>query len=461
MTPHRPATAALLESLLRGLESRPGRTVFWAWVVCFGLVLGAYTVVRAEVPKRLHVGRLRYASPVEIGRNDPQADYHSSEFRGFRALSWGSVVEGLDQYVDLHTRGYPPFFAIAFFPFALPWRWPGLGSALFFLAGYVAALISAWALAGLCAEPGERPRFGLLALNWLLIAPFAAAVLARCETDMLVLLPLALALSWLARGRRRFAAGGLLGFAASFKVFPALFGVYLLCRARWRALAGMATVGILCTVALPLLVWGPRRATQLHASWVRHVVAPYGVSGARGVIGRPFRSTNQSLTAAVHRFLTPIRAGKGSDMRRVNFARLSPASADRLALVLRVLIACGLFALWLLARAPSEAGWAQRAVLLGTVPLGMLLIGDPSLSTHHVVLVLPMSVIIARASCLKDGAAQRWLWTVAAAGVLCLLGGSPTVRLCSPFLWATLLLLAATVGLARHDWRRHPTPCPA
>ncbi len=150
-------STARLEAFMRALESRSGRVIFWTFVAVFGVALGAQTVVRAEIPKERRVERLRYTSPVPIGsRQDEQAVYHSSEFQGFRALSWGAVVEDLDQYTDLHTRGYPPFFAIAFFPFALFWRCPGVGSTLFFLTGYGGGLLAAWCLARWHRRKGER-----------------------------------------------------------------------------------------------------------------------------------------------------------------------------------------------------------------------------------------------------------------------------------------------------------------
>ena len=180
---------------MRALESARGRKRFWAFAIGVGVLLGAYVVMRAEVPKERFVDELHYRSPVEIDTSDDkQAKYHSSEFHGFARLSWGSIKEGLDQYVDLHTRGYPPFFAIAFFPFAIFWRIPGVGSALFYLLCYVGGIHAAWCLAAWCRRKGEPTRFGLFALIWLIMLPFTAAILARCETDMLVVWPLAVAL---------------------------------------------------------------------------------------------------------------------------------------------------------------------------------------------------------------------------------------------------------------------------
>ncbi len=269
---------------------------------------------------------------------------------------------------------------------------------------------------------------------------------------MLVLLPLAAALMLLARSEKQFLAGGLLGFAASFKVYPGLFGVYLICQRRWRALFGMIAVGVLCMVLLPVGVWGVRGAWEKHLSWYQNVITPYHAEGTAGVIGRPYRSTNQSLTSAVHRFLTPIRAGKGKDMRMVNVARLSPRTAERIALLLRGIIGLGLVVLWAACYRRDEAP-AARAALFATVPLGMLLIGDPSLSTHHVVLLVPWAVIIGRAGALHDAACQRRLWIAAAALAICIIGALQTFRPYSPFPVATLTLLVGTIAIVISDHR--------
>jgi len=426
--------------------------VFWVAVVVYGLSIGVSAVTRAEIPRKILVPELRYDSPMQIGgAKDTQAEYGSSEFREFRALGWGTVVKDLDPYADYrHVRAYPPFFGIAFFPFSVFWRWPGVGSGLFFLVGYLGGLLAAWVLAVWWQPQGQKVKFGLFALNWILLAPFIGSVLARCETDMLVITPVAVALMFFAQGRRRFTAGALLGFAASFKVLPALFGVYLLCQRRWRCLSGMVAGGLVCTVLMSAVVWGPSGAFEKHMSWYRHIIAPYRTEGARGFIGRPYRSTNQSLTAAIHRFLTPIRAGKDDDTRMVNVLNLSPEQADRIASVLCGAVGLGLVALWVICRRKEETA-AVRAAAFATVPLGILLLSGVSLTTHHVNLVVPCGVIIACAVGLRDEAGQRWLWAALAAMGLCFLGASRTILLLSPFLAGTVLLLVAVGVIVIQD----------
>ena len=448
-------TATFVERLISMLESPSGRTAFRSIVLVYGLLLGLHCVGRAELPKKILVEKPHYDSPLQAGsEEDTQAIYYSSEFRSFRALSWGAVVGETDQYTGLHTRAYPPFFAIAFFPFAVLWRVSYVGSTLFFVLSYGGSLLTAWCLARWWQSPGQRLRFGLFALIWLVLLPFTSAVLARCETDMLVVTPMAAALLLMVRPRGPAWAGALLGFAASFKVLPGLFGVYFICQRRWRAAAGMVAAGLVCMVLLPVAVWGPRGAWNQHVSWYRHVVVPYHTQGATGFIGHAYRSTNQSLTAAVHRFLTPIAAGKSGDTRQVNIVSLSHRSAQLIAAVLRALIGLGLIVLWVTCRRAEETP-AALAASFATVTLGILLLSEVSLGTHHVTLIVPLAVLITRATCLKDEASKRLLWMSAVAVLVYLVGTSLTVRLLSPYLWATCLLLTASVILVLGDARRN------
>ena len=447
--------AATLGRWATALETRGGRRAFWGLVICYGVLLGADCVVRAEFPKQVNVGRLHYETPTAIDSpQDKQAHYHSSEFRDFRSLAWGTILEGRDQYSPTdfaNVRAYPPFFAIALFPFALPWRLRGIGSALYFLTGYAGGLLTAWCLARWWQRRQDAARFGLFALIWLMLAPFMGAVLGRCESDMLVVTPLAAALFMLTRGRKEMLGGALLGFAASFKVLPGLFGVYLLCQRRWRAAVGMAAVGVACMALLPAVVWGPRGAWQRHVSWYRHVVAPYHEAGASAVIGLgAYRSTNQSLTAAVYRFLTPIRAGKDTDMRSVNFASLSDSTARMVASAMRAFVALTLVALWIMCGGRHETA-AERAILFATVPLGMLLLSEVSLGTHHVTMVLPLSVILVRGVWLGDLRARRVLWAVPLVLLICAVGASKTVHLYSPYVAATVLLFICMLLIALRD----------
>ena len=449
----------ILHAVLDWLETRAGRRAFWVAVGAAFVVMGILTIWRAEVPRSKLVAELKYSSPIEIGESrDAQAVWHSSEFRAFRIVSWGAVMEGKDPYRDLgNVRAYPPFFGIAFFPFAVFWKIPGAGSALFFVTSFAFALLSARCCSRCLAGDGKG-RFGLFALAFILLAPLALDVMARCESDMLILLPIAAAFLWIVQGRNAFRAGALLGFAASFKVLPGLFGVYLICTRQWRALLGMICAGIVCMGVLPLLVWGPKRTLGLHQSWYEVVVAPYHGGGAGAIIGNAYRPSNQSLTAGLNRLLRPLPIKeRGSDDadsgqacdRNVSILSLPKKVVALLVKSLQLLVGVGLVALWAMAGRGRSAKAA--AILMAAAAPGILLLSEVSLTTHHVLLFLPLAAIIARIVELDDSVAKRWEWVIWVY-LLAVLGVAiPFAKSYTPLLPATAAALWACAAIALRD----------
>lgn len=450
---------AALKQLQFFFSERDGRRIFIVAGILLCLLFGVIAVVRAEIPKQVTAG-VRYESPTqfETDHDRKAVGYHSSEFRGFRKQTWGAVFGDLDPYrpEEIHVRAYPPFFNIFFLPFALPWKLTGLGSALYVLCSLVLGGVGVWSLCG--CETNEKKRFGLFAVLATLALPLALNVLARCETDLFILGPVAVGLAWLSRGKRPFQAGCLIGFAAALKVLPALFGVYLLCRRRWGALGGMVAAGLVCTVLLPVLVFGPGRALDLHLSWYKNVVAPYHTEGAEAVIGDPARDSNQSLAAAAQRYLRPIAVQpRGCDSEyRINVAEFSPDSVRGIIKAIQLGIALLLIVTWARVRNPRRPILTE-AVLCALVAPGILLLSDVSLTTHHILLVLPLGALIARILVWDDEVAKRWAWVL----VLCLLGifgvGVPFLKMFTPMLPVTLALLLACVVIVWRDHRRSVT----
>jgi hypothetical protein len=337
--------------------------------------------------------------------------WRGSEFRGFRQISWAVVMGGADPYRGLdRVRAYPPFFGIAFFPFSVVWRVRYLGSLLFFAASFVSFLLAVRLSAG-CLQEGP-PRCGVFALLTMGAMPLALGLLAQGESDLLVLLPLAAAFMWVAQGRRPFAAGALLGAAAAFKALPIVFAGYLLVTRQWRALGGMLAGGVACAFLLPALVCGPQRTINLYRSWAGVVVAPYFSRGPAAFIDRPWRDDNQSLSADLHRYLSPVAMPDNSRLghRFINVASLSAGQQRAVLAGLHGFIALGLCLLWL-ARGRSEDPLV-RAAVFASVPVGILLLSDVSLIEHHIVLLLPAAVLAAGAVAGDDPRAWRRLWLV-------------------------------------------------
>jgi hypothetical protein len=358
----------------------------------------------------------------------------SSEFRDFRQIVQVSIVQNKDHYAVIsHLRAYPPFFAIFWAPYGLfPWgalpdeAHPLVGSSLSqklqigasaVLVMLVMTALSVWAArcimsAGLPRDKGGSGWCGT-ALLGVLSGGLMANAIFRCETDMFVVMMVAGAMYLILARGRHWSGGALLGVAAAFKLTPGLFGVYLLCRRKWTALAGMALGGFVCTVVLPVLIWGPQGAWQRQHSWFDEVIVPYATEGAESFIGRAYRDINQSPKAALVRYLTHSNAGKENRPRYLNVADLPMSTVNAIATGLKALILAGLVVAWVVPRPRATPG--LEVVLFALVPLGMLLLSDVSHGSHLAILAVPLGGFVGVAH-LHAGEAlgKRMTWGILA-----------------------------------------------
>lgn len=455
---HRIASA--VAAIERALETPRGRLAFWIIVAVLFLGGGFMAVLRAEFPERWLVEKPSYASPVDMGESeDEQAEWRSSEFRGFRQIGYGVMLDNRDPYVLdpykglMHVRAYPPFFAIFFFPFSIVWKATGLGSALFYAIGFALTLLSAWYLSRWSRNPeadedapAQPEGFGRFALLFLLLAPAAMNVMIRSETDMYILFPVALAFYLLVHRRHETLAGALLGLAACIKVLPGLFGLYFIVTRRWRAVGGMIGVGVLCMVILPLLFWGAARSEQLYRSWGNVVVGPYFTKGATSFVS-DYRASNQSLTSAFQRWFAQKLVKPGETADPADATKPTRQSISRVVRTIQLGTLAGLLALW--AARGGRSSPATIAALLATVPCGILILSEVSLTTHHVTLMLPIAAALVRWESFGDARAGRWLWLMPL--WLLALGLTAVVKPIAPLLPVTFVMLIACAALAAGD----------
>ena len=235
--------------------------------------------------------------------------------------------------------------------------------------------------------------------------------------------------------------------------------MYLLFTRQWRALGGMIFAGLVCTVVLPVLLWGPQRAWKLHVSWYEKVVAPYHSGQTTKFIGDPYRPSNQSLTAAFNRLLRPLPMDASKGERNINLISLSPGAVSALVKALQLAVALGLVLLWALCGRGPIGGRPNGPprVLMAAVAPGIMLLSEVSLTSHHVLLILPVAAILVRMLVLEDAAAARWGW-VLVVYLLALLGVAiQPVKPFTPLLPATVVLLLACAAIALRDRRAEPT----
>jgi len=413
--PEAPAQS-FIERLDAGLGNLARKRPFQALAAAILVAFSVNAVMRAANPRR------------------------SSEFRGFRRIVQVSIVEGKDHYRTIsHIRAYPPFFAIAFAPFGLLPR--AVGAAFFVALSMAFAIWATWLCvqaAGATSDP-----LGRAVLLFLLAGPFCLAAIARCESDMLVVLPVAGAFYLFSRGGRgrNAAAGALLGFAAALKLTPGVFGFYLLARRRWMALVSMAVAGVVLVAGLGTAVWGIEGNYSRHRSWYEVVARPLAREGPTAFITRPYRGVNQSLTAALFRFLNVKHAERLPWGSRTNVADIPARHLLDISNILRSGLLVVFFGLWVFCGIEDQCAFALA-------PLAMLFFSPVSLHTHHGVLMVSYAVALAAIGDRQSRRATvaRWLFVLSL--VLMFLTGLKAGKALSSLVASDVVLFFALLLLA-------------
>ena len=268
----------------------------------------------------------------------------------------------------------PPFQAVFFAPFAA-------------IAGANATAAKiAWHLVGVaCLAAGvwstgrawddARADLGLPARPWLPTLFFSLlAVLLPLQTNFehqnlnpVLLALVAGAMLLLTRGSSN-AAGVLVGIATALKVFPALLIGYLLLRHRRAAVVAAVTAVVL--TAVPVMLYGPAEYAQLLRDFWRLANS-----------GWPVRGNNQSLIAAIDRYLTGFSADGVREQHGTVIALYCAAAALLLASALWAAIA------W---RCPARPAFVIQMAAIVTVAALL----SPIAWDHYWLLMLPAFVIV-------------------------------------------------------------------
>ncbi len=241
-----------------------------------------------------------------------------------------------------------------------------------------------------------RKSLGLPCGPWLpgLVAPLAA-VLMPLQTNFehqnmnaLLLALLAAAMSYLMLGSA-IVAGVLVGVATALKAFPALLIVYFGARRHWTACiaAIMTTIGL---TFVPALMYGPAGSMEALATFWR-------IAGS----GWPTRGNNQSLVAAITRWVEPS-ISTGVDA--LSDAPVAVGVFGIAALALVVAAVPVLMTRRTTASVPCE--------LAATITLAVLL--APIAWDHYWVLLLPAFVIVYYATDILPAVLARRVFWIAA-----------------------------------------------
>jgi Glycosyltransferase family 87 len=196
----------------------------------------------------------------------------------------------------------PPFQAMFFAPLAWVAEFSPLAAKLLWHSVNVVCLVAGvWYSAR--AWWAVREQLGLPPKPWLpyLFAPLAA-VLLPLQTNFehqnmnTVLLALVAGATCRLTMGSAIAAGILVGAASALKAFPGLIVIYLAVRRQWHALAAALATALLLTI-LPALFYGAEAYQNLLTAFLR-----------LGNSGWPVRGNNQSLVAAIDRYLSGFSA---------------------------------------------------------------------------------------------------------------------------------------------------------
>lgn len=379
-----------------------------------------------------------------------------SQYDDFTLFATDLLFRRVDVYTlypDWNTiTKYPPFFAFLLAPVAPLPVW--LGATVWFWLS-LALAVAATVLAVRLTDDGSAPRPLGRAYYWLPFLAVAGIVGSNLETAQVNIPILFLTLWGLAFYRRGqdWAAGGLVGLAAAFKLTPGILIPYFLWKRSWTAAAAATTALAACWLVIQPIAFGPEFFATVMRGWISDV-RPFLEHGviAEGLGG--FRHTNQSLAAGLGRFLTdvPADAGRG-DTFRVNVVALDYGAARML---LRVLQASIVLALAWLCRTPSSdrtrIGHAFEWSLVLMAPLFL----TPIAWINHYVALLPafaVAVYTIRTRPAGRPEVRRLKWAAVAAAALLATGLSMTALALSLPLLGALLLSGALADVLRREAR--------
>lgn len=406
---------------------------------------------------------------------------------GISFLHEGQESQWIDCYVKAARRlqraetihvvepvayAYPPAMAMLAVPLAnLPDDWSILG---WYAVNVIATCVTftcAWRLVG-------GPRWIAFSWKWhaifwvgvLLSVRFLLAPLENHQTDMVIAALVLAGACRIWRGNG-LGAGIWWGLAAAMKCTPALLGLYLLWRGRWRPALVMASVALALNF-LPDLLWPQPDGGSYAMDWSRTFLARVGQDAP----GAWFSDVllNQSLAGMVNRWATfGWPWSSGALMDRALAAPSWPPLVMRGVVYGTALVLLGLSVKrWgalgrlpppVFSYEPPPIGWHRLQVGLDVAMLVslMLLLSPMSSKAHYAVMVLPAMFVARR---VVERPTRGWLLVVAglaitgplsakgllgkAIGDLTLAWGLPT--------WYVVLALLSLWRMRDTAHERHP-----
>ena len=371
---------------------------------------------------------------------------HGSQYDDFTGFSQDLIFDRINIYKEYAFEStsigkYPPFFGLVYAPVA---PFPvAVGASIWFWFSLVLAVYASKSVAhGVSKLSGESGKVN--PLLWAIpLALGSIQTITNLETAQVNILIFSLVAFAIARfaDKKDAHAGLLLGMATAIKLTPGLFVVYFAYKGAWRVVIWAAIGGALCWFAVLPVVMGFTYYYDVMQSWVM-VVGNFVSDGAiaEGISG--FRDTNQSLSAAFHRFFTETPAGGGIENFYINIISIPHETASIIVKSLNVMI---LIALAIICRTPLGDRKDYRLPLeLSLVMIATLFLSPISWINHYVVMILPFgaAVYYIRSREYHDPGRKMMLQALIIAAALIMVSPRIAQAFSLPFFGAALLTFA-------------------
>jgi len=383
---------------------------------------------------------------------------------------------------------YPPTFAV--FPMALLGFLPHNTALIVFYVLNLALLLgSLWLLKRLLYPPTAPPvksfwtlpEFGLLAAV-LACGRLFDSNMQLSNANIFVLFPIVLGLYLLQR-ERGFWGGICIALATCYKATPGLYGLYFLWSRRVWAMAGGALGLLIFLALLPIAVIGYANTHKAMHEWIvlstqklaAQDVDEQPADAAADTKGKPNedseanpRAVGISLRGTFLKLFadtTALNRKEAGGEKQVNVTHLETATVVTIASVFSLLLLLTTVVLTF----PKAAGSTAYALTLswGLIALTMLLVSPLTRKAHAVVLVIPVTALIAllqqgRLAGDANKFARRLAWLSLIVLALAGTGTSPDLigerasqvaHAMGCWTWSMLLLFAAVAVCLRVETR--------
>ncbi|GIW94969.1 MAG: polyprenol-phosphate-mannose-dependent alpha-(1-2)-phosphatidylinositol mannoside mannosyltransferase [Pirellulaceae bacterium] len=296
---------------------------------------------------------------------------------------------------DAAAFTYPPFFVLAYLPFAFmhpPWDRALWTAANLLLAIWVARTILVIALRSVSREKlSRKQKAAIIGMSILLQIRFLLSPITYQSHEYIVLaLVVAGMVCWSWRG---WLSGFFWGLAAACKATPLLFLAVLLWRRQlWEALVFVVVAA--AATFLPDWLVGDRQPGPMVLDWYETFVARVGVAAAPDVAGawRKWNHLNQSLSGTLYRLMTPV-PNEWPLRWNVALVEVAEPLQHRIAMILKLMVlAVTLWATWRSSRTAARPTTWTALCMAATVLCGMLLLSPMSSRQHFAALAPAIAV---------------------------------------------------------------------